>query len=195
VGPARDVSNVHADQWAGVDERVSWQERGCRDQLSSPGGPLPHRFTKSVLFAATADTPTCDCYVHQCGAIAAGRRTPHYPSDMTDAEWAQVRASMPYRPGRRAGADARGRTATVRWSMQCRYLVDRCGAAADVHRPPRPAQGLRLLLPLVTPRQMTTRADSGRSTRSRPTADSDRRPPSALCLCRWGRLRGSTSGT
>ena len=37
----------------------------------------------------------CDCYVHLYGAIAAGRRAERYPTDMTDAEWARVRASMP----------------------------------------------------------------------------------------------------
>jgi hypothetical protein len=56
---------------------------------------LPYQLTICVPVEATSDTLACDCYVHQYGAIAAGRRAPHYPSDMTDAEWAQVRASMP----------------------------------------------------------------------------------------------------
>lgn len=33
--------------------------------------------------------------MHLYGAIAAGRRAQRYPTDMTDAEWAQIRASMP----------------------------------------------------------------------------------------------------
>ena len=36
-------------------------------------------------------TATCTC----TGAIAAGRRAERYPTDTTDAEWAQIRASMP----------------------------------------------------------------------------------------------------
>ena len=54
-----------------------------------------YQLTICVPVGATSDTLACDCFVHQYGAIAAGRRAPHYPSDMTDAEWAQVRASMP----------------------------------------------------------------------------------------------------
>jgi hypothetical protein len=56
---------------------------------------LPYQFTITEAAGATAATLACDCYVHQYGAIAAGRRAPHYPSDMTDAEWDQVRVSMP----------------------------------------------------------------------------------------------------
>lgn len=37
----------------------------------------------------------CDCYVHVFGSIAAGRRASVYGTDMTDAEWALVRAAMP----------------------------------------------------------------------------------------------------
>lgn len=33
--------------------------------------------------------------MHLYGAIAAGRRAQRYPTDMPDAEWAQIRASMP----------------------------------------------------------------------------------------------------
>ena len=90
-----DASSVRAGRWAGVDERASWQECGCRDQLSGSGGLLLYQFTICVPVGATSDTLACDCFVHQYGAIAAGRRAPHYPSDMTDAEWVQARASMP----------------------------------------------------------------------------------------------------
>lgn len=55
-----------------------------RDQLSSTAAP-----------ASTVVTPGCDCYVHRFGSIAPGRRAGCYPSDMTDAEWSEVRAVMP----------------------------------------------------------------------------------------------------
>ncbi|MFG2563691.1 transposase, partial [Streptomyces sp. NPDC048496] len=54
------------------------------DQLTIPAVP-----------ASTTVTPECDCYVHRFGSIAPGRRARCYPSDMTDAEWAEVRAAMP----------------------------------------------------------------------------------------------------
>ena len=54
-----------------------------------------HQFTITEASGATSATLACDCYVHQFGALPTGRRAPCYPSDLTDAEWAQVRASMP----------------------------------------------------------------------------------------------------
>ncbi|GAA3484780.1 hypothetical protein GCM10018966_093120 [Streptomyces yanii] len=51
--------------------------------------------TIAELAGSTPLTPECDCYVHQYGAIAPGCRERRYPSDMTDAEWAEVRAAMP----------------------------------------------------------------------------------------------------
>ncbi|MGW5276227.1 transposase [Streptomyces sp. NPDC004044] len=54
------------------------------DQLTIPAVP-----------ASTTVTPECDCYVHRFGSIAPGQRARCYPSDMTDAEWAEVRTAMP----------------------------------------------------------------------------------------------------
>lgn len=49
-----------------------------------------------VSVESNADTPSCDCLAHVYGNAAEhGERTRHYPSDMTDVEWAQVRAVMP----------------------------------------------------------------------------------------------------
>jgi hypothetical protein len=56
---------------------------------------LPFQCTISEPVGATSATRTCDCYVHQFGAISESVRRACYPTDMTDAEWAQVRASMP----------------------------------------------------------------------------------------------------
>jgi transposase len=56
---------------------------------------LPDQLSSISVPASTAVTPGCDCYVHRFGSIAPGRRTGCYPSDMTDAEWAEVRAAMP----------------------------------------------------------------------------------------------------
>jgi Putative transposase of IS4/5 family (DUF4096) len=51
--------------------------------------------TISEPLGATSATQACDCYVHQFGAISESVRPAYYPTDMTDAEWAQIRASMP----------------------------------------------------------------------------------------------------
>jgi transposase len=59
------------------------------------GGPLPDQCTTPAASTSTPVTPECDCYVHKFGSIAPGRRMRRYPSDMTDAEWAEVRAAMP----------------------------------------------------------------------------------------------------
>jgi hypothetical protein len=56
---------------------------------------LSDELTIPAVLASTAVTPACDCYVHRFGSIAQGRRTRCYPSDMTDAEWAEVRFAMP----------------------------------------------------------------------------------------------------
>jgi putative transposase of IS4/5 family DUF4096 len=56
---------------------------------------LSDELTISAVPASTAVTPGCDCYVHRFGSIAPGRRARCYPSDMTDAEWAEVRSAMP----------------------------------------------------------------------------------------------------
>ncbi|MGW1259464.1 hypothetical protein ACWD5Q_30830 [Streptomyces sp. NPDC002513] len=51
--------------------------------------------TTSEPAGAASAIPACDCYVHQFGAIGESARPAYYPTDMTHAEWAQVRASMP----------------------------------------------------------------------------------------------------
>lgn len=56
---------------------------------------MPSQFTTPTASASTPLTPECDCYVHRFGSLAMGQRTPRYPSDMTDAEWGEVRAAMP----------------------------------------------------------------------------------------------------
>ena len=53
------------------------------------------QLTTLAASGASADALPCDCYVHLYGAILAGRRAGRYPTDMTDAEWVEVRASMP----------------------------------------------------------------------------------------------------
>ncbi|GGJ14209.1 hypothetical protein GCM10010121_026010 [Streptomyces brasiliensis] len=74
--------------------------------------------------ASTAVTLACDCYVHLYGAIGPGRRAPRYPSDMTDAEWAVVRAAMPVP----AWLEGRGERPEVHCHREMidavRYLVD-----------------------------------------------------------------------
>ncbi|QFQ99915.1 IS5 family transposase [Streptomyces phaeolivaceus] len=54
------------------------------DELTIPAVP-----------ASTTVTPECDCYVHRFGSIAPGQRAGCCPSDMTDAEWAEVRSAVP----------------------------------------------------------------------------------------------------
>jgi transposase len=56
---------------------------------------LPGQLTTPDVVGSTPVTLPCDCYVHLYGAIPAGRRAERYSSDMTDAEWAVVRAAMP----------------------------------------------------------------------------------------------------
>jgi transposase len=56
---------------------------------------LPDQLSSTTVPASSTVTPGCDCYVHRFGSIAPGRRVRSYPSDMTDAEWAEVRAAMP----------------------------------------------------------------------------------------------------
>ena len=85
---------------------------------------MPYQLTTCAPVGATTDTLSCDCYVHQYGAIAARRRAPRYPSDMTDGEWAQVKASMPVP----AWLEGRGRRPEAYCHREMvdavRYLVD-----------------------------------------------------------------------
>jgi len=85
---------------------------------------LLHQFTTAEVSGATSATLACDCYVHQYGAIPAGRRAPRYPSDMTDGEWSQVKASMPVP----AWLEGRG----GRPEAHChREMVDQCHEVKD----------------------------------------------------------------
>lgn len=56
---------------------------------------MPVQWTTAVPGTSNTVTLECDCYVHQFGAIAPRRRESYYETDMSDAEWALVRASMP----------------------------------------------------------------------------------------------------
>jgi transposase len=56
---------------------------------------LSDQLSSISVAASTAVTPGCDCYVHRFGSIAPGQRARCYPSDMTDAGWAEVRSAMP----------------------------------------------------------------------------------------------------
>ena len=56
---------------------------------------MPAQWTTVVPETSNPVTLECDCYVHQFGAIAPRRRESYYETDMSDAEWALVRASMP----------------------------------------------------------------------------------------------------
>ena len=56
---------------------------------------MPAQWTTAVPGTSNTVTLECDCYVHQFGAIAPRRRESYYETDMSDAEWALVRASMP----------------------------------------------------------------------------------------------------
>ncbi|MEZ0095215.1 IS5 family transposase [Streptacidiphilus sp. EB129] len=85
------------------------------------------QFTITEACGATSATLACDCYVHQFGAVPAGRRAPCYPSDMTDAEWAQVRASMPV-PAWLEGRGGRPESHCHREMVDAvRYTVDNGG--------------------------------------------------------------------
>ncbi len=85
---------------------------------------MPYQFTIPAPGDATSVTLACDCFVHQYGAIPAGRRAPHYPSDMTDAEWAQVKGSMPV-PAWLEGRGGRPEAHCHREMVDAvRYIVD-----------------------------------------------------------------------
>lgn len=86
-----------------------------------------HQFTITEACGATSATLACDCYVHQFGAVPVGRRAPCYPSDLTDAEWAQVRASMPV-PAWLEGRGGRPESHCHREMVDAvRYIVDNGG--------------------------------------------------------------------
>lgn len=68
---------------------------------------------------------SCDCLAHVYGNAAdRGERLRRYPSDMTDAEWAEVRASLPV-PGRLEGRGGQPEGYCHRQMIDAvRYLVD-----------------------------------------------------------------------
>jgi transposase len=85
---------------------------------------LPSQSTTDAGLTSTSVTRECDCYVHLYGAIGRGRRAPCYPSDMSDAEWAVVRAAMPV-PAWLEGRGGRPEAHCLREMVDAvRYLVD-----------------------------------------------------------------------
>lgn len=78
-----------------------------------------------VLVESTLGTPSCDCLAHVYGNAADhGDRTPRYPSDMTDGEWAEVRAVMPV-PGWLEGRGGQPESYCHRQMVDAmRFLVD-----------------------------------------------------------------------
>lgn len=78
-----------------------------------------------VSVESNPDTPPCDCLAHVYGNTADhGERTRHYPSDMTDEEWAQVRAAMPV-PGWLEGRGGQPESYCHRQMVDAiRFLVD-----------------------------------------------------------------------
>lgn len=88
---------------------------------------MPFQCTISEPVGATSVTLACDCYVHQFGAIDESVRRVCYPTDMTDAEWAQVRASMPV-PAWLEGRGGRPEEHCHREMIDAvRYVVDNGG--------------------------------------------------------------------
>ncbi|MEV0227553.1 transposase [Streptomyces sp. NPDC050704] len=85
---------------------------------------MPDQLSSISVLASTAVTPGCGCYVYRFGSIAPGLRAGCCPSDITDAEWAEVRSAMPVpawllkRGGRPEAYCHRGILDAVR------YLVD-----------------------------------------------------------------------
>jgi transposase len=85
---------------------------------------LPQQFSISLAGESTADTLSCDCYVHAFGSVPAPQRARRYDSDMTDAEWAVVRAAMPV-PAWLEGRGGRPEAHCHREMVDAvRYLVD-----------------------------------------------------------------------
>ncbi|MEY9872854.1 hypothetical protein ABH931_002331 [Streptacidiphilus sp. MAP12-33] len=80
----------------------------------------------AVLPAESNSVPrSCDCLAHRIGKAADHReRARTYPSDMTDAEWAEVRASLPV-PGWLEGRGGQPEGYCHRQMIDAvRYLVD-----------------------------------------------------------------------
>lgn len=88
---------------------------------------MPSQSTIFEPVGATSATPACDRYVHQFGAIGESARPTYCPTDMTDAEWAQVRASMPV-PAWLEGRGGRPEEHCHREMIDAvRYVVDNGG--------------------------------------------------------------------
>lgn len=84
----------------------------------------------SQLYAVTfwesnSAAPSCDCLAHVYGNAADhGERVRRYPSDMTDAEWAEVRVALPV-PGWLEGRGGQPESYCHRQMIDAvRYLVD-----------------------------------------------------------------------
>ncbi|OKI37832.1 transposase [Streptomyces sp. TSRI0281] len=78
-----------------------------------------------VSVESNPDTPSCDCLAHVYGNAADhGERRRHYPSDMADEEWAEVRAAMPV-PGWLEGRGGQPESYCRRQMVDAiRFLVD-----------------------------------------------------------------------
>lgn len=78
-----------------------------------------------VLVASNSRVSLCDCLAHVYGNAAdRPERRPRYPSDMTDTEWAVVRASLPV-PGWLEGRGGQPEGYCHRQMLDAvRYLVD-----------------------------------------------------------------------
>jgi transposase len=74
---------------------------------------------------SSSAAPSCDCLAHVYGnAVDHGERVRRYPSDMSDAEWAVVRAAMPV-PGWLEGRGGQPESYCHRQMIDAvRYLVD-----------------------------------------------------------------------
>ncbi len=85
--------------------------------MPQPSAPVP--------VASNPETSSCDCLAHVYGNAAGhGERRRHYLSDMSDAEWAEVRAAMPV-PGWLEGCGGQPES-YCDWQMidAIRFLVD-----------------------------------------------------------------------
>lgn len=85
----------------------------------------PVQSSVSMAGQSNSGAPTCNCLVHVYGNAAdQPERQRRYPSDMTDAEWAEVRPLLPT-PGWMRGRGGRPEGYCHRTVLDAiRYLVD-----------------------------------------------------------------------
>lgn len=69
--------------------------RGCESVTEYPEALLPQLYAPAPAHFNSSDV-SCDCLAHVYGNAADHpARKPHYPSDMSDEEWAAVRPLLP----------------------------------------------------------------------------------------------------